>query len=89
MSDSSDAEFIKELRGYENDKRMTERAVEFENNRWANILRNGMGEDIRNVTSGKVKVKLSLKEKIGYKWRNFKEKFKKKEEKLDGYFGQQ
>ena len=77
--DSLDYELSRELRGFENDKRMTERAVSSEQNRWKERLMNGStGRDIDAVMSGKVKVKLSLKEKISYKLRGIKNIFTKK-----------
>lgn len=73
--DSVDYELSREIKGYENDKRMTERAIQSEQLKWKERLMNGMGKDIDNVTSGKVKVKLSFKEKMHYKIRKIKEFF--------------
>ena len=70
-------ELDREIRGLRNDKIMTERAVEFERNRWANKLRGNVGKDINDVLSGKVKVKLTLKESLRYKFRYYKNKFRK------------
>lgn len=72
---SVDYELSRELRGYENDKRMTERAVQSEQLKWKEKLMNEMGKDIDDVISGKVKVKLSFREKLHYKIRKIKEFF--------------
>lgn len=73
--DSVDYELSREINGYENDKRMTKRAIQSEQVKWKEKLMNEMGRDIDAVTSGKVKVKLSFKEKIHYKIRRIKEFF--------------
>ena len=70
-------ELIRELRGLNNDKIMTERAVDFEKNRWASILKGKLGEDINDVLSGKKKVKLTFKEKMSYKIKYYKNKISK------------
>lgn len=46
-------------------------ALESTRNSYANMLMGEMGKDIDDVLSGKVKVKLSLSEKIRYKIRGF------------------
>lgn len=69
----------RELRGYKNDKMMSQRAVNFERNKWARLLNGEMGKDIDNVLSGKVKVKLTFKEIVSYKLKRLKNKlFKNK-----------
>lgn len=68
----------KEIRGYESDKKMTERAVSAAQNKWKELLNGEMGKDIKDVMSGKKKVKLTLKENISYRWRNIKERLKLK-----------
>ena len=72
-----DYELTRETRGLKNDKMMTERAVEFERNRWAEMLKGSMGEDIKDVLSGKKKVKLTFNEVINYKLKFYKNKIKK------------
>ena len=72
-----DYELTRELRGLKNDKLMTERAVESEKNRWAEILKGSTGQDIKDVLSGKKKVKLTFNEVINYKLKFYKNKFKK------------
>jgi len=72
-----DYELNRELRGLKNDKLMTERAVESEKNRWAEILKGSTGQDIKDVLSGKKKVKLTFNEVIKYKLKFYKNKFKK------------
>lgn len=72
-----DYELNRELRGLKNDKIMTERAVDFEKNRWAEMLKGEVGQDIKDVLSGKKKVKLTFNEVINYKLRFYKNKIKK------------
>ena len=74
---NSNYELNRELRGLKNDKTMTERAVESEKNRWAEMLKGSVGEDIKDVLSGKKKVKLTFNEVINYKLRFYKNKIKK------------
>lgn len=57
----------REKRALNNDKLMTKRALEFQQNLMANELLGSMGNDINDVLSGKVKVKLSFWEKMKYK----------------------
>ena len=64
---SSEYELNRELRGLKNDKIMTERAVDSEKNRWAEMLKGSLGKDIDDVLSGKKKVKLTFSEVINYK----------------------
>jgi hypothetical protein len=56
---------------------MTERAVNFEKNRWAELLKGDVGQDMKDVLSGKKKVKLSFKEKVYYTLRFYRNKIKK------------
>ena len=72
-----DYELNRELRGLKNDKIMTERAVDSEKNRWAELLKGELGQDMKDVLSGKKKVKLSFKEKMNYKFKYYKNKLKK------------
>lgn len=74
---NSNYELNRELRGWKNDKIMTERAVESERNRWANMLKGSVGQDMKDVLSGKKKVKLTFKEVVNYKWKFYKNKIKK------------
>ena len=62
-----DYELYRETRGLKNDKIMTQRAVDFEKNRWADMLKGPMGKDIDDVLSGKKKVRLTWNEVINYK----------------------
>jgi hypothetical protein len=64
---------------------MTERAVESEKNRWAKMLKGSVGEDIKDVLSGKKKVKLTFNEVINYKLRFYKNKIKKMFSKNEEY----
>ena len=57
----------REKRALDNDKLMTKRALEFQQNLMANELLGSMGNDIHDVLRGKVKVKLSFWEKMKYK----------------------
>jgi hypothetical protein len=72
-----DYELNRELRGLKNDKIMTERAVDSEKNRWAELLKGELGQDMKDVLSGKKKVKLSFKEKMNYRFEYYKNKIKK------------
>ncbi len=72
-----DYELNRELRGLKNDKIMTERAVDSEKNRWAGLLKGEIGQDMKDVLSGKKKVKLSFKEKMNYRFKYYKNKIKK------------
>ena len=72
-----DYELNRELRGLKNDKIMTERAVDSEKNRWAELLKGELGQDMKVVLSGKKKVKLSFKEKMNYRFKYYKNKIKK------------
>lgn len=71
----SDYVLNREKRALDNDRLMTRRALNQTQIQIANELKNGMGEDIENVLSGKIKVKLSWKEKIKYKIRFLLKKF--------------
>jgi hypothetical protein len=81
-----DYELNRELRGLKNDKIMTERAVDSEKNRWAELLKGEIGQDMKDVLSGKKKVKLSFKEKMNYKFKYYKNKLKKIFNKDEEYF---
>lgn len=83
---NGDYELIRELRGLKNDKLMTERAVDFEKNRWAEMLRGDLGQDIKDVVSGKKKVKLTFNEVINYKLKFYKNKIKKMFKKDEEHF---
>lgn len=76
--DKEQYELSRELRGYESDRKMTERAVSSVQNKWKELLNGEMGKDIKDVMSGKKKVKLTLKENISYRWRSIKERLKLK-----------
>jgi hypothetical protein len=60
---------------------MSERAVNYEKNKWANLLSGEMGKDINDVLSGKVKVKLSWKERYKYKIKRLINNFRKNKDK--------
>ena len=74
MKTIEDIEINKELKEIENDKRKFERELNFQRDMYANMLLNGMGDDINDVLSGKVKVKLTWKEKMKYTFRYVKDK---------------
>ena len=77
----------RELRGLNNDKKITELAVKSQQIKWAELLKGNVGKDINDVLSGKVKVKLTFGEIISQKLRNYKKKitneFKKLMEQYD------
>lgn len=74
---SADYELNRELRAWKNDKLMTERAVDSEKNHWAEMLKGNVGKDIKDVLSGKKKVKLTFNEVLNYKLKFYKNKIKK------------
>ena len=59
----------RELKGLENDREMSEKALESHKERYAKMMLGGLGEDIDAVLSGKRKVKLTFKERVKYKTR--------------------
>lgn len=64
----SDFELNRELKGLQSDKKIYEDELKNKREKMAYFLRNELGEDIDDVLNGKVKVKLSLKEKLKYKF---------------------
>lgn len=75
MSEISVFQVNRELRGLNNDKKITELAVKSQQIKWAELLKGNVGKDINDVLSGKVKVKLTFGEIISQKLRNYKKKF--------------
>ena len=75
MSEISLFQINIELRGLNNDKKITELAVKSQQIKWAELLKGNVGKDINDVLSGKVKVKLTFGEIISQKLRNYKKKF--------------
>lgn len=75
MSEISLFQINRELRGLNNDKKITELAVKSQQIKWAELLKGNVGKDINDVLSGKVKVKLTFGEIISQKLRNYKKKF--------------
>ena len=69
-------ELQREMRGLKNDRLMTERAVDSEKSKWAELLKGELGTDINDVLSGKKKVKLTFREKLNYKIRRIKTNLK-------------
>lgn len=67
----SNWEINRELKEIEKEKEIFSNELSKQRNYISNMLLNEMGEDINNVLNGKVKVKLSWKEKMGYKIKNF------------------
>lgn len=63
----SDLDLVREARGLKNDKIMTNRLLDEEQQTMKNSLMGDLGKDMDDVLSGRVKVKLSWKEKIKYK----------------------
>lgn len=57
----------REKRALDNDRLMSRRAINFQQRRIAEELLGGMGKDMDDVLSGKVKVKLPLLMRIKYK----------------------
>lgn len=64
-----------ELHKLKREKDAIDNELKRERERMANLLLNSMGKDIDGVLSGKIKIKLSMSEKIKYKLKNFFNKF--------------
>ena len=60
----SNIELNRELKGLQSDRKQYEDELKNKREKMAYFLRNELGEDIDNVLNGKVKVKLTFKEKI-------------------------
>ena len=71
---NNDIALSRELREYENEKKMDERVLNAERQKIAMMLKGEMGQDIKNVLSGKTKIALTRKEKMHYRMRNFSQK---------------
>lgn len=82
MSEISLFQINRELRGLNNDKKITELAVKSQQIKWAELLKGNVGKDINDVLSGKVKVKLTFGEIISQKLRNYKKKITNEFKKL-------
>lgn len=54
----------KELSNLENERKIIKQELENEQIKISNMLKSEMGNDITNVLNGKIKVKLSFKEKL-------------------------
>ena len=70
----SEFELNRELSGLKSDRIIYENELKNEREKMAYFLRNELGEDIDNVLNGKVKVKLSFKEKFKFKLKHFIDK---------------
>lgn len=57
----------KELNGYAGDKKMTELAISTTQNRMAEMLNGEMGEDIKAVLNGEIKIKPTTYENNKFK----------------------
>ena len=53
-----------ELKGLKNDRKRYEIELSLYQKKYAEMLKHEMGKDMNNVLNGKIKVKLSFKEKI-------------------------
>ena len=82
MSEISLFQINRELRGLNNDKKITELAVKSQQIKWAELLKGNVGKDINDVLSGKVEVKLTFGEIISQKLRNYKKKITNEFKKL-------
>ena len=60
-------EINRELRELNNEKAVNEHYLDKEKQKYALLLKNEMGNDIKSVLSGEKKVKLSFFEKMKYK----------------------
>lgn len=64
-------ELEREIRTLNSEIEKSASAIEGRRNKYAEMLLGDMGKDIDAVLSGKVKVKLSFKDKVKYKIRGF------------------
>ena len=62
----SNFQLNRELNGLQSDRESYKKDLKNQQEKYAYFLRNELGEDIDNVLNGKVKVKLSFKEKLKY-----------------------
>lgn len=62
-----EAEIEKELRSLKGEQQMTEQAIRGVQNQMASRLKNGMGEDMKKVLNGEIKIKMPLSRKVSYK----------------------
>ena len=62
----SNFQLNRELKGLQSDRESYKNDLKNQQEKYAYFLRNELGEDIDNVLNGKVKVKLSCKEKLKY-----------------------
>lgn len=60
----SNIELNRELKGLQSDRKQYEDELKNKREKMAYFLRNELGEDIDDVLNGKVKVKLTFKEKV-------------------------
>lgn len=60
----SNFELNRELKGLQSDRKQYKDELKNKREKMAYFLRNELGEDIDNVLNGKVKVKLTFKEKL-------------------------
>lgn len=69
--ENNSAELEREFIALESERQKSAAAIENRRNKYAEMLLGDMGKDIDNVLSGKVKVKLPMKDRIKYKVRGF------------------
>lgn len=60
------SELNRELNGLKNDRLRYEIELDSCRHKYSELLKNEMGKDINDVLNGKVKVKLSFKERLKY-----------------------
>lgn len=60
-----------ELKKLKNEKKIYEHQLKNHQKKMKILLETSMGNDINDVLDGKIKIKLSLKEKIMFKIKNF------------------
>lgn len=60
------SELSRELNGLKNDRMRYEIELNSCKQKYSDLLKNEMGKDINDVLNGKVKVKLSFKERLKY-----------------------
>ena len=71
MMSNEEMETMMELRELNNDLRNYKAELENQKKMYANLLRNEMGDDIKEVLSGNRKISIPLKDRISFKLKCF------------------
>ena len=71
MENSNEYSLSRELKMLESERNLSKLAIKGERDKYARMLNGAMGKDLEDVINGRSEVRLSLKEKLGYKIRFF------------------